>query len=305
MNTLLIFGTLPPPIGGVTISLKNLFKSLSSKKNKEVFLFSKNTIFKFKRFDIGHIHYLKRWKIIVAILISNFICKKTILTYHGVDFYPEKNLLDRLILFLLDGIIVLNKELFNKCIEYQPKIIKLTPIFEEGITDDSEENLYFRKLEDKKYLLLYAFDKVYTDNIEVYGCNFILNLFNELPENFILVFIDPKSAYENDISEIPSNKIIYINKYVKFTNLLKNVDIYLRPTNFDGNSVATLESISLNTPVLASNSVERNEAIFLYQNNNKIDFIEKLISIIENKQENNISFKIDSINKYIEFCESL
>ena len=126
----------------------------------------------------------------------------------------------------------------------------------------------------------------------------------KLPENYILIFVDPKSAYINDIPSSLNNKIIYINEYVNFTNLLQNVDVYLRPTNFDGNSVATLESISLNIPVLAADSVERNESIFLYKNNNEKDFLEKLEFILKNPNKRLI-LNIDSIELYIKFCKGI
>lgn len=302
MKSFLIFGTLPPPIGGVTISLKNLFKALNF-KGKDVYLFGKKSLMNFQRYDVGHIHYLKRWKILVAIFISNLLCKKTILTYHGVDFYPNDSFKDKLILNLIDGLIVLNQELYDRCYSFKKeKIIKLTPLLQEGLNKESFTEEYFEKCIGKKYILLYAYDKVFTNGIEVYGVRFILNLLDRLNKQYILVFVDPKSAYESELQSIDKNNLIYLNQYVKFTDLLQKVELYIRPTNFDGNSVATLEALSFDVPVLASDSVERDSMVTVYKNNDDDDFLRLLDECLK-KRKSETKHSLPSVDDYIKFCE--
>ena len=126
----LIFGTTPPPKGGVSISILNLIKALKS-QNIEVELISISNIFKFKQFDIAHIHYSKRWKVLLAIIIGKTLAKKCIITKHGAEFYPQKVIWDKTILTLCDGMIALNSEVYKRCIN-KKYIIKLPPIFKEG-----------------------------------------------------------------------------------------------------------------------------------------------------------------------------
>ncbi len=303
MKSILIFGRTPPPIGGVTISVKNLINSLAS-KNITTKLFSWKILLDFKLYDIAHIHYHKRWKILIAIILGKTFCKKVILTYHGLDFYPDRSLLDKWILFLLDGIIVLNNSVYNICSNFSKSSVKLLPpIFKEGIIDEvKNKKVYFEKEKGCKYLLIYAFDKVYIEGKEVYGCSFILNILKQLPKNYILIFLDPKSGYQYDVENINENKIIYINHYVDFMQLVSAVDLYIRPTNFDGNSVATLEALSAGIPVLASDVIERNNGIHLYQNNNADQCIEKIKYLIESKKLNNDEYELTSVEEYINYC---
>jgi len=229
----LIFGRLPPPVGGVTFSNLNLINSLKS-QNIYSEIFSIKTLFSFKRFDIGHIHYYKSWKVFIAIIFSKLLCKKTIYTSHGVEFYPKENLDERAIIYLIDGMITLNQEVYNRCIELKKEnVVKLPTLYREGVLPQkSETKSLLSKKEFYKYILMYAFNKRYKDGKEVYGCKFVLNLLDNLPTDTILVFINPTGEYKEDIPK-ESDKIIYIDRVVDFNSLLKEVDLYIRPTNFD------------------------------------------------------------------------
>ena len=295
----LIFGTPPPPSGGVSISVKNLITALES-INIHVELLSKSNLFQFQKFDIGHIHYSKKWKVLVAILLSKLWAKKTIVTKHGAEFYPKNIIWDRLILNLSDGIIVLNDEVYNRCSE-KKHLIKLPPIFKEGVIRIQKKNKnYFIKEKEFKYLLIYASGKVFIDNKEVYGLQFVLDLLNELNQNIKVIFLDPSGEYKEDIELSNSSKIIYIDEHINFSTLVSNIDLYIRPTTSDGNSVATLEALSVGTPVLASDIVERDDNSITYKTHDKKEFIEKVHTLLSQTHENN-SFELKSIQEYINF----
>ena len=305
MKSVLIFGSLPPPIGGVRTSVLNLKKSLES-VNIDNQIFSIKNIFLFKRFDIGHINFTKKWKIVVAILLGKLLCKKVILTPHGETFYKKKRYIDRFILYSIDGLIALNDEVFERCHSKENRI-KLPPVFVEGFQDfDESKASILDKKDGEKYILLYAYGKVFEEGIEVYGCQFILNLIKKLPLNYRLVFVDPKGEYASDIDIdlIDSEKIVYLNKYVDFKQLLLEVDVYIRPTNFDGNSIATLEALGLGVPVLASDVVDRNSNVTLYTTGSESDFLTKLDTVIKNENIDN-NFKHKSIVEYIDFCNKI
>ncbi len=303
MKSVLIFGSLPPPIGGVRESVLNLKYSLDSQHIVNE-IFSIKNIVSLKKFDIGHINFTKKWKILVAIFLAKILCKKVILTAHGETFYKNKKYIDGIILSFINGFIALNNEVFQRCY-MKVNVVKLPPVYKEGFTLTSGKRVSILNRESgKKYILLYAYGKVFEEGIEVYGCQFILNLIKKISSNYVLVFVDPKGEYASDIDLIDSKKIVYFDKYVDFKQLLLNVDIYIRPTNFDGNSIATLEALGLSIPVLASDAVERDKSITLYQTNNENDFLSKLKILIENKKEKN-DFKHESIVNYIDFCKKV
>jgi len=304
MKSILIFGSLPPPIGGVRESVLNLKKSLDSRgiENK---IFSIKDVLSFKKFDIGHINFTKKWKVVVAILLAKFSCKKVIFTSHGETFYKNKRYIDRVILFLLDGLIVLNDEVFGRCC-FSGNVIKLSPVYKEGFSSikSISNKMILNRKSDKKYILLYAYGKVFEGNIEIYGCQFIFNLIKKLPKNYILVFVDPKGEYTDDVKSVSPKQIVYLDRYVDFKQLLVESDIYIRPTNFDGNSIATLEALGLGVPVLASDAVERDKSIVLYKTGSEYDFLIKLKYLLENKKKKS-DFNHKSIDEYINFCNSI
>jgi glycosyltransferase involved in cell wall biosynthesis len=294
---------MPPPIGGVTISIKNLKIALEELKHS-VKILSLSDFIKIKRFDIGHIHFSKRYKVIISILFSKILCKKTIVTKHGANFHPKKNLIDKIILNMSNGFITLNNEVFQRC-KRKEHCIKLPPIFKEGIEKREKSNKkYFIKDRAYKYILLYASNKAYINQKEVYGVNFTLESMKYLSKNVKLIILDPSGEYKDDIKSYKKENIVYINKYVDFNILVSQVDIYLRPTTSDGNSVATLEALSLNIPVVASDIVERASGILCYKAGDKKDFISKIDYILKNKKQIN-SFQLQSIDIYIEFCNNI
>ncbi len=304
IKSILIFGKTPPPIGGVTRSVENMINALNV-RNIKFNLFSIATLISIQRYDIAHIHYIKRWKILIAILLGKILARKNILTYHGSDFYPDKAWIDRLLFILLDGVIVLNKQVQDRCGKLNPeKTVLFTPIFQEGVLNNNlDEMIFFDIQKDKNYILLYAYDKVFFENKEVYGCSFIFSLLDNLPKNCKLVFVDPNGGYKEDIKKI-NKKIIYIDKVIDFIKILSSINIYVRPTNFDGSSVSILEALSCNVPVLASDVVDRGAGVETYKNNDEKDFIDKLRDILNNQQALK-KRHLTSVHDFEIFCTQL
>ena len=73
-------------------------------------------------------------------------------------------------------------------------------------------------------------------------------------------------------------------------------DVFMRTTNTDGNSVSVLEALSVGTPVIATDCVERPTECILVKTRNMDDLLEKTIYVLENlesekKKLTNSSFK--------------
>jgi glycosyltransferase involved in cell wall biosynthesis len=302
--TFLIFGKIPPPKGGVTVSIQNLIESLKVRNiHSEIISFSH--LWKFNKFDIGHIHYSRKIKVIVAILLSKLLTKKTIVTKHGANFHPKNNGLDKLILYLCDGMIVLNEDVYQRILQ-KKNLILLPPIFKEGINLHTHSTqTYLQKEKNQNYLLLYASHKAYIQREEVYGVHFILELFAELPSNVVLVFLDPSKAYASDVKNMHHSKLIYMDGYVNFKQLVSEVNLYIRPTSTDGNSIATLEALVMGTPVLASDCIQRADNIQTYKLHDKADFVLQLNKLLDNKNKPSHTFKALSIQNYLDFCQTI
>jgi hypothetical protein len=290
-----LFGKLPPPTGGVTKSVETLYTAL--KKNKHtVEIFSIKSLF--SRFDIAHIHYSKSWKRLLGFFIGKIISKKVIFTLHG-RIYKE-DFFNNLNARLYNGAILLNNEAFKEYSNRFKKVEQISSLIFEGIENSIHEvKKYFEKKDNHKYVLLYSHSKIIENGYEIYGVDFILDNLNKISEKYKIILVDP----QNHHSYVDSNeKIIHIDKEINFIDLLKEVDIYIRQTTKDGDSVAVQEALMMNVPVLASNIVPRPKEVVTYKLHNFESFIKNLESLELNKK---IRYQPDSISKYLEFCEKI
>lgn len=298
---IIIFSSLPPPIGGVTKSVENLMQALKIKsvENRIVENFFTITPF-FSRYDIAHIHYSKSWKRLLGLLLGKMVAKKVIFTLHG-NLYKQ-DLLNELNAKLTDGVIFLNETAKKKYTHKFKNVIVLSSIFSEGYLQKKlTKKRYFERKKGKIYLLFYAFDKIYQNSKDIYGGDFILKNFLLLDNKYVLVFVDINSGYTNEVGSIKSDSLIYINHEVDFISLLQEIDIYIRPTTTDGSSVALQEALLLGKNVLASDVVKRPREVTLYKSENFLDFAKKMDSI----QEKRIKYSPNSIVDYISFCKML
>ena len=295
----LLFGKLPPPIGGVTVSIKNLVKALST-KGIEADFFGRNM--SLQRYDIGHIHYSNLLKRLLGVMMAKVFARKVLFTVHG-KFLDMDNVYNKLSVKFADGFIVLNEQLFTTLKKHNSNIncTILPSIFSEGFDPHSDNLEYFNRAPGIKYLLLYACDRNFRDGEEVYGVSFVLQNMAALKDSYKLVLLDISGKFRDDIKGL-EDRVIYIGHEVNFVALLRQVDLYLRPTYMDGASVAVQEALFLNVPVLASDVVDRPPGTNIYQYKNTSDFIEKLDSSLTLDKP---SMTLKSVQGYLDYCHEL
>lgn len=294
----LIFGTLPPPIGGVTISVKNVIKSFEN-EGYETVIFSLSTFiyFLFKKYKLTHINYSKPWKILIASFLSKLCSKNTVFVVHGNDFNKDY-ILNKISLKLIDHIVTLNKQVYFSLEKEKCNILLHTPIYKEGVDIDNRVSMstLFKKEKNKKYLLIYINDRFYINGEDVYGLPFLLKAMKNYNEKYIIVIVDINNKYEEELKDFEN--YIYFKKPIDFSVMLNSIDIYIRPTANDGSSLAILEAINNRVPVLASNVVDRPEGVTTYDYNNENDFLKRLDELSNNKLISN-KVELNSINDLI------
>jgi len=303
---ILMFGPLPPRVGGVSKSVETLLNALKVKGIESSIILNFST-FKpfFKRYDIVHIHYSKTWKRILGLLIGKIVAKKTILTLHGKEFYGDNSGADfsfstRITAMLSDGIIFLNQIAKDRYMSLFSNNIILDSIFMEGVLfKESKGKKYIQRQKDKTYILVYAFDRIIKNSKDVYGVDFILKNVSKFDQKYMIVLVDINQAYKSEVDRINSESLVYLGCEVDFLSLLSEVDIYLRPTTTDGNSVALQEALMLGKRVLASDVVSRPKEATVYKSENFNDLFTKL----ENIEDNSGKFKPNSVDEYIVFCK--
>ena len=78
------------------------------------------------------------------------------------------------------------------------------------------------------------------------------------------------------------NNFFFNERPIDAISFWKISDIFLRTTNTDGNSVSVLEALSVGTPVIASDCIERPAECILVKTRDMDDLVEKTISVVEN-----------------------
>jgi glycosyltransferase involved in cell wall biosynthesis len=298
LRNIIIFGKIPPPIGGVTMSVKNLINSLE-KYSISSSILSFSTFF--NRYDIAHIHYSRLWKRAIGVSLGRLIAKRVIFTVHG-KYLDTDNIFNKWSIYVSHGVILLNNQIYEK-IQHRADSSKFTimpSIFKEGIDTTLNNEHYVDRIPDKKYLLIYAYDRTYKDGEEVYGIEFIVNNINRIDDKYIIVILDLSGKYQ-DLIESVGERALHIKRSVNFLSLLNQIDIYLRPTCMDGSSVAVQEALFMNKPVLASDIIDRPNQVITY----KYKDIDDFVSNLNNMPKEIESIEITSVCKYIRFCECI
>ena len=168
-----------------------------------------------------------------------------------------------------------------------------------------------------KIIFFYAY-KILINNIDVYGCFDALNMFKELIKrrdlNIGLVFC--LSDEEVDLINLKlfskennlSNNIFWqIGAINDMSQIWKITDVYIRPTQSDGDSIAVREAIGMNINVVASNVTSRPEETIVYEYGNNSNFVSNVEIALNRKldSKNVISNNYQFFNRMLEIYLNL
>jgi glycosyltransferase involved in cell wall biosynthesis len=125
----------------------------------------------------------------------------------------------------------------------------------------------------------------------------------QLSTEYTVVLADVSNAYA-DLKGYSDSDLLRLDKAVDFTQLLSEVDVYLRPTSKDGDSVAVLEAILLEVPVIASDVTERRKEVVLYEYGSKSSLLSALRHVKDSKQTQ-LPTELPSVEHYRAFYDDL
>jgi len=280
-NKILIIGSLPPPIGGVSIHVQRLLYHLE--KNKILYKYidlntsSKSSII-IKIFSHNRIH-LHSSNVFLRFMMSFFgviALKKVDFTLHGdLGRYNSKfkNSLDFLSIYLSNIPILLNQKSYSKAKRYNQNSVLgssfYSPNYEAEVLNKDimtsileHKNKFQFQFCTNAYNL--SFDK---DNHEIYGLFELIDLF-AMYSQFSLVISDPSGAYLNAIRnrriEISEN-ILLISCQHSFYKVIELSDGMIRNTTTDGDSISVKEGLYLNKLVYCTSVVERPMHTIVYK----------------------------------------
>lgn len=294
----LIFGTIPPPFGGVASSVKNLQLSLEAVGSVPRLIELRCLT---SKWDIAHVHYTKPFKKLMGVVLGRILAKKTVCTIHNGRI-EAFGLIDNLAADLCHRVIVLNKKSYDagRKLKWGHKVTIQSNFYAEGLSDKSGANDIILEPEFK-HAMAYVSVKWEHNGKDVYGIDWLLANLDALPSQWKLIVVDPKGEYSIS-DEDYGGRVIHIGKPIDFISLLRRIDLYIRPTSTDGNSIAIQEALVIGVPVLASDAVDRPGATLIYKYGDRAHF-KKMIGLVGETRMN--ADKLPSISVYLEECERL
>lgn len=274
---LLLIGTLPLPIGGVTIHTERLLLFL--KKNnfnhnfydykKSSFIIGVNYFLKSK---LIHIHANNQLFLFFISLLCLLSFKKLIITVHGE--YNCKgwfeNFLESMSLKLAYIPILLNEIDYAKVKILNDKSLMITsfipPTNQPDLSLHIINEIKIIKNSTKSLFCSNAYKLAYDFNgKEIYGIVELIKFFNNNID-FGFILSDPSNDYSNYFksNNIKLNKNIFIiNESHSFFKVLELSDCFVRNTSTDGDSISIREALFLNKKTFATNCVQRPKGVHI------------------------------------------
>jgi glycosyltransferase involved in cell wall biosynthesis len=133
--------------------------------------------------------------------------------------------------------------------------------------------------------------KFYKDQ-DLYGLDMCVELCDKLKseyKNIGLVFSLPEIGDVNYFTKMKSiiiqkgieKNFLFITTPLMLYPILRSSDLFLRPTNTDGDALSIREALSFSVPVIASDVVHRPSGTILFKNRDIDDLLLKTITVLE------------------------
>lgn len=321
-SKILLIGTYPPPLGGVSVFIYRLTKKLRSNNYKvEIFDISKNYFFfglkyfvfvikiLFNNYQIIHVQHFDLKKMILLYALRRIKKYNIFFTDHNPFLFENKSkiacFLNKRLFGALDLLIVVNQHIIERYLKHGVTLPKkylvqnafLPPPLEEEnkIIHTYSNDLFDFLKEHKPILLANAFQLSIINDIDLYGLDICVDLVKKLKPYFPkigFVFALANEKYndsylrktEKKIQEcFLSNNIYFLTGQKELWPLFKKADLFIRATYKDGYGISIDEALYFNCPVIASNVCERNQLSILFENRNLDDLFNKSLEILSKK----------------------
>jgi hypothetical protein len=262
-----------------------------------------------KKNTIVSIH-TKHWFILLVLTLIKLIKKnvKLVLTIHSLreEFKKMRFILKSALIVSfksMNKLLVTNNDIKNKLILLG---VNANKVFISKTFLPPAEFEYFEMSEKTSLFVVGKFPVIsanasklqFYNNEDLYGFDLCIQLVYKLKVagyNPALLFSLPEIGehdyYNEKIKEISAlniqDNIMVRTGSHSFIPILSMSDIFIRPTNTDGDSISIREAISINKPTLTSDAVQRPDEVVLFCNRDVNDLFLKTIALCENISNNN------------------
>lgn len=274
---LLIIGNRPPPIGGVTIHVDRLCLHLEERDISFRYLDPRSAgalglLRGLWWARVCHVHLSNFYVVLIIAVLSRLLRTHSVVTFHG-DLFRKmgwRKFLPRLAARFCSVPIVLNARSYElvKTINTGARWISsyIPPVGPESLDPDIIELINAQRRQGRLIAATNAFRYILDQKgRETYG---IVDLINHaIKLDYALVLSDPSATYhahiEDRLGAIPENVVI-ISRQHSFYALLKHVDVFIRNTTTDGDSVSVHEALDQGKTVYCTDVVDRPAGVITY-----------------------------------------
>lgn len=281
---------------------ENIIRVKSTKRwLLKYFFFAKESVIHFHNPD---------WRTRVIMGLMGLLGKKTVISIHGESLNDSLKggswLRRQIIKFALrhtSFIVTLNRQIEELVLSLgvKPERIAVIPSFipptvrEEEIAEIPQEVWNFID-SHSPVISANAFKISFYNNQDLYGIDMCIDLCANLKQYYPkigLVFALPDIGdyeYFNKMKQriaekgIENNFLFITNQYQFYPILMKS-DVFVRPTNTDGDAVSLREAFYFKIPSVASDAVPRPKGTVLFKSRDINDFTLKVKDVLDNYQE--------------------
>lgn len=331
MIRVLIFGTTPPPIGGVTIHIER-FLYFSKKYQDEVTIAVydikkqkliglndekrgvKVLLSSFLKADIIHIHIANNLKVLIA-LVARLFNKRVVYTHHNSRIDSE--FWFNQINYLSDIVILVNDKEIDTT-KLNPNKIKHIPAFLPPYKFKQIPTKFNKKIEKSKFVIsTNCFQYTKFNNKDLYGFDLIISAYATLIKekrlkDSLLVLVDPSGTtieYVKGLLEeypcLDDSNTLYISEPIDFSTLIKKSSVTVRATRSDGDSLSVRESLYFGIPVIASDVTYRPKGTELFKNENILELKCKILKIYNQGKSSSLKEEENFADSIIEVYKQL
>lgn len=178
------------------------------------------------------------------------------------------------------------------------KIKTISPYLPPTITEDDYESMdsSIQPFVDSHTPIISAnaFKLHKHNGVQLYGMDMCVELCGYLKQKYpnigvilcisVMDYPDEFERLQSRIKELGiQNNILVLTDGESFPPILSLSDVFVRPTNTDGDAVSIREAMSLGVPAIASDVVRRPDGCIIFKCRNQEDFEQTVVSTLENK----------------------
>ena len=256
--------------------------------------------------NIIHFHSMV-WRERVLIGMMGLCGKNVILTIHSEDLNTQINqnnwIKKKILIWALRNIkifIVVNLEIKNLLVSLgiKPKKLEYVPAYIPPLIKDEEITEISQKIWDfidshNPIISASASAIVFYKGQDLYGIDMCIDLCTNLRQNcpkigFVVCLPDIGDyEYFNKMKQKIKKKrlednFLFQTKPCQMYPIIMKSDVFVRPTNTDGDSVSVREALHFSVPTVVSDAVPRPAGTILFKNRDIADFTSKVTYVLDN-----------------------